>query len=130
MASGFFIQYQPVKKRLTTNDDGDAPECMYHYLFNLFVFQFRVMDISYFMDECTDWELNDVVENIPFLDRNIWEASRMNAYVMAQINSRKKLTFQDICKFKWEEPDSIAIDMEISSEDIERLKQLSEKWAN
>jgi len=29
------------------------------------------------MEECTEWELNDIVSNIPYVDRNIWETSRM-----------------------------------------------------
>jgi len=60
------------------------------------------MDIHYFMDMCTDWELYNIVDNLPNLDRNLWESSRLIAYVVAQVNSKKKLTFQDICSFKWE----------------------------
>jgi hypothetical protein len=35
------------------------------------------------MDNCTDWELNNLIENIPYLDRNLWESSRLNSYVTA-----------------------------------------------
>lgn len=80
------------------------------------------------MDICTDWELNNLIENIPYLDRNLWEASRLNSYVTAQVNSRKKISFQDICTFKWEEKGSQVKDIEISNEDITRLKELSKKW--
>lgn len=80
------------------------------------------------MEECTEWELNDIVNNIPYVDRNIWESSRMQAYVTAQVNSRKKLELSDICKFKWEEKSTDQSDMEISNDDIQRLKQLSKQW--
>lgn len=80
------------------------------------------------MDECTDWELNDLVDNIPYLDRNMWEAHRLNAYVQAQVNTKKKMTFQDICSFKWEEKGDEEVNREITNDDIERLKRLSEKW--
>lgn len=70
--------------------------------------------------------------NIPYMDRNLWETARLNAYVVAQVNSRRKLTQQDICKFKWEESDIADFgnenDIEISNEDIDRLKQLSTKF--
>nr|DAW29837.1 MAG TPA: hypothetical protein [Caudoviricetes sp.] len=29
------------------------------------------------MEDCTEWELNDIVNNIPYVDRNLWETSRM-----------------------------------------------------
>ncbi len=80
------------------------------------------------MEECTEWELNDIVNNIPYVDRNIWETSRMQAYVTAQVNSQKKLELSDICKFKWEENETNDSDTLISNEDIERLKKLSKQW--
>lgn len=89
-------------------------------------FQFRIITIEYFMDDCTDWELNNLIENIQYLDRNLWESSRLNSYVTAQVNSRKKISFQDICTFKWEEKETE--DIEISDDDIQRLKQLSRIW--
>lgn len=66
------------------------------------------------------WEINDIIQLLPYLDRNLWETSRLNAYVTAQVNSRKTLKQNDICKFKWEESEE---NIEISNEDIERLKQ-------
>ena len=101
---------------------------MYHYLFNLLCFQFKVVSIPYFMDECTQWELNDIVENLPYMDRNMWEAARLNAYIVAQVNSKKTLKMQDICKFKWDEDESKNI--EISNSDIERLKEKARRIQN
>ncbi len=83
------------------------------------------------MDRCSLWELNDIVENIPYLDRTNWETARLNAYVVAQVNSKKHITQQDICKFKWEETKQTVKEehnYDISNEDIERLKQLSLKF--
>ena len=80
------------------------------------------------MDDCTDWELNNLIENIPYLDRNLWESSRLNSYVTAQVNSRKKISYQDICNFKCEEKETEEKNIEISDDDIERLKQLSMIW--
>lgn len=82
------------------------------------------------MDECTDWEVNDILECLPYTDRNLWESQRLNAFVTAQVNSRKKLQMHDICEFKWEEKteNKNEDDVEISTEDINRLKELSKQW--
>ncbi len=83
------------------------------------------------MDNCSIWELDEIVNNIPYLDRTQWETSRLNAYVVAQVNSRKHISQQDICKFKWEEEDTVSKEehnYEITNDDIERLKQLSKQF--
>lgn len=87
------------------------------------------------MDKCSVWEINDIVENLPYLDRNLWEAQRLNTYVLAQVNSKRHLTQQEILKFKWEEDNSQDFvqqehNYEISNDDIARLKQLSKQWEN
>lgn len=82
------------------------------------------------MDKLTDWEINDIVLNLPYLDRNLWETCRLNTYVVAQSNSTKKLTMQDIAKFKWEESVETESNIEISNEDIQRLKEKSKLISN
>lgn len=83
------------------------------------------------MDSCTEWELNDMIDNLPYLDRTQWETARLNAYVTAQVNSRKQLTQKDILTFKWENKEErMESDIEISNEDIDRLKKLSKQWEN
>lgn len=85
------------------------------------------------MDECTYWEINDLIDYLPYIDKNLWESQRLNAYITAQVNSRKKLTQQDICKFPWEEKNIEEFikeesDTNISNDDINRLKKLAEQW--
>lgn len=79
------------------------------------------------MDECTIWEINDIIDNLPYLDRNLWESSRLNGFITAQVNSKKKLKMQDICQFKWEEEEE-AKEQEISKVDVERLKKKSHEY--
>lgn len=89
------------------------------------------MSIGYFLDECGEYEINDVLEYLPYTDRNLWETQRLNSFITAQVNSRKKLNPTDICKFKWEtDLEDIEVEhvTEISNNDIERLKQLSKQW--
>lgn len=85
------------------------------------------------MDKCTDWEINDLIDNIPYLDRNLWDSQRLNAYITAQVNSKKKLTQQDICKFKWDEKnvEEFVKDeslTKMTNDDINRLKDLAKQW--
>lgn len=79
------------------------------------------------MDKMEDYEVNDVISNLSYLDRNDWERSRLNAYVVAQVNSRKQLKPTDIIKFSWDTEEGIRQDTSISNEDIERLKKKSEQ---
>ena len=84
------------------------------------------------MDECTEWELNDLVDLLPYCDRATWETARLNAYVTAQVNSKKKLSQQDICKFKWEDCEDLFEEekhiTEITDDDILRLQKLADQW--
>lgn len=73
-----------------------------------------------------------MVDNVGYTDRNQWESARLNAYVTAQVNSKKKLGVKDILTFNWEkeDEDTFEKDYEISNEDINRLKELSKQWEN
>jgi hypothetical protein len=67
---------------------------------------------------------------IPYLERNQWEQTRVLAYILAQVNSKKKLSPSDIVSFKWDDNNGIEEEhiTSISDSDIERLKKLSKKW--
>lgn len=78
------------------------------------------------MDEMQDYEIQDCLDNIPYLCTNEWESARLNAYVTAQVNSKKKLSPQDIVKFAWEK-EEVSSNIEISNEDIDRLRKKSEQ---
>mgnify|MGYP001009477014 CR=1 FL=1 len=75
----------------------------------------------------TEWEINDIIESLPYLDRNLWETCRLNAYITAQVNSTKKLSMQDIIKFSWDTESNDKGSIEISNEDIKRLKEKAKK---
>lgn len=83
------------------------------------------MTIDYFMDKLEIWEINDIMENLPYLDRTIWETARLNGYITAQVNSKKKLKPQDICKFKWDDEEK---EVEITKKDINRLKAKANEY--
>lgn len=76
------------------------------------------------MDEMMEWEATSLMEMIDHADRNLWECCRMQMYIIAQVNSKKKLKPKDIMKFPWEK--ASAEETNITNNDIERLKQKAE----
>ena len=85
------------------------------------------------MDRMQIYELTDIFENLPFMDVNSWEQTRLQVYTTSQIMSTKKLKLTDILKFPWEkekedeergkEKEEYKLPQEISNEDIKRLKE-------
>jgi hypothetical protein len=74
------------------------------------------------MDYMQEYEIRTIVDNIPFLDRNNWEQTRLSMYANAQMNTKKKLTVKDIVTFPWEK-EVEQHNTEISTEDIKRLRE-------
>lgn len=55
------------------------------------------------MDELQQWELNTIVENIQYLDKNQREIDRYKLYVSIQSNSKKKLKPEEIMRLPWDD---------------------------
>ena len=79
------------------------------------------LDPTYVLDEMEMFEIRALLKYEYYSHKDDWEQSRMIAYMIAQTNSKKKLTFQDITKFYWEDEEE-KHDTSITKEDIERLK--------
>ena len=60
---------------------------------------------------------------------NSWEQCRFISYVLAQINSTKKLKPTDILSFTWDKEEDNKNTM-ITNEDIERLKNKAKQYLN
>lgn len=114
---------EQTKKRVDPSVAMGGDALIFHELFNVLVFQFRVVSVEYFMDEMTEWEINDIIDNLPYLDRNMWEACRLSAWITIQANSRDEVAMQDVLKFKWDDASVSTKEIEISNEDIERLRE-------
>lgn len=76
--------------------------------------------MEYFMDTLQDWEVQDIYNNLQYVDCATWEQTRWLMYVIAQVNSRKQLKVTDILKFPWDGGGEATT---ISKEDIERLRK-------
>lgn len=71
------------------------------------------------------YELNDIINNIPYIDKNEWERFRYTIYSNIQMNCKKKLKPTDIIKYNWD-----IVEKEnnnISNEDIKRLQEKANK---
>lgn len=55
-----------------------------------------------------------------------WEEARLIAYVIAQVNSKKKKKINEFLEFDWEKPEKG--DTSISKADIRRLKKKAQAY--
>ena len=74
-----------------------------------------------------EYEVNTIIENLPYLDRNSWEQHRFQIYSSVQMNSKKKISPTDIMQFAWDNSNE---ETSIASKDIERLKNKSKEISN
>lgn len=82
---------------------------------------------KYVLDEMQMYEINALMDNKHLAVKDSWEQSRMIAYIIAQVNSKKKLNPDDIIKFSWDE-NTASVDTSISDKDIERLRQKADNF--
>lgn len=74
-----------------------------------------------------EYEVNTIIQNLPYLDRNSWEQYRFQIYSSVQMNSKKQINPTDIMKFAW---DSKEEETSITSTEIERLRNKSKEISN
>lgn len=74
-----------------------------------------------------EYEVNTIINNLQYLDKNEWERHRHSLYSQIQMNSKTQISPKDIMKFAWDEETHAN---SISEADIERLKQKSKQIYN
>ena len=85
------------------------------------VFGYRMVDYQYFMDKLQPWEVDTLIEAIPYADRPTWEQTRLKIFSTAAMFSKSQLTVKDIMRFAWDVEETP--DIEVTQSDIERLRQ-------
>lgn len=75
------------------------------------------------MNDLEMWEANELCYRLQYCDKPLREALRYNAYVTAQLFSKKKLKLSDVLKLPF---DDLYVDHNIEDKDIERLKQATQ----
>lgn len=82
---------------------------------------------EYVLDEMETYEINAILKYGYYSEQEGWEQARLNAYMTAQVNSKRKLKVEDICKFPWEEEEKEK-HTSISEEDIKRLRNKAQNY--
>ncbi len=78
--------------------------------------------MEYFMSDLQNFEVELLYENLKYADRPSWEQTRLLAFILAQVNSKKKLEITEILSFPWERAEDIH-DIEMTNEDRDRLRE-------
>lgn len=98
-------------------------------LFKLLCFQYKVVSVEYFMDSLQEYEIEPIVQNIPFIEKGDWERTRFLAYCNIQKSSSKRISLQDLITFPWEKEESNTDQINgnsnepLSKENIQHLKE-------
>lgn len=79
------------------------------------------IDPDYFLDEMKWYEVEACIKGLENKNKASWEQCRFISYMIAQVNSTKKLKLNDILSFTWDKEEDNKNTM-ITNEDIERLK--------
>ena len=72
------------------------------------------------------YEIQAVMDYEYYAHKDSWEQTRLLAYIMAQVNSRKTLKQSDILDFYWEKKE--VVDTSNSNSDLERLKKKAQQY--
>ena len=67
-------------------------------------------------------ELSDILDNIQFADRSLWESQRISNFLNCQMNSKKKLNLTDIYRLPFDEDET---DEQLSKDDFEQMQKQS-----
>ena len=69
-----------------------------------------------------EWEVYNFYDSLKYCNRSEWEQTRLIMYILAQVNSKKKLEITEILSFPWDGPEDTH-DIEITDEQRDRLKE-------
>lgn len=94
-------------------------------MFKILCFEFKLVSVEYFMNQLEEWEINTLIESIPYADRTQWEMCRQMLYLTAQVNSKKKLKPKDIMEFAWEKPEKVKAHETPTHEEISKARDMA-----
>lgn len=55
------------------------------------------------MSELQEYEVELFYDSLKYANRPEWEQTRLLMYILAQVNSKKKLEITDLMKFPWDD---------------------------
>ena len=83
---------------------------------------------DYVLDKMQMYELEALISSLYQKNRESWEQTRLLAYILAQVNSSKKLKPSDILSFVWDNDNKG--NTSISNEDVKRLKERAKQYTS
>lgn len=69
-----------------------------------------------------EWEVYNFYDSLKYCNRSEWEQTRLIMYILAQVNSKKKLEMTEILSFPWDRPEDIH-NIEMTNEQRDTLKE-------
>lgn len=69
---------------------------------------------EYFMDKMRFYEIYDILQFVPYVDKSQWETTRFLSLVIAQKFCKKRLKLKDMFELPWDERE-----LEMSSKELE-----------
>ena len=83
---------------------------------------------DYVLDKMQWYEINAAMKYQHYSIKDGWEQARLVAYMVAQVNSKRTLTMDEIVKFPWENEDDTPAKTAITKEEIEQLKKEADQY--
>lgn len=74
------------------------------------------------MDKMEFYEIRALMKHQHYAYKDSWEQARLVAYLIAQVNSKKKLKVTDIMEFDWDKENE-ATKQAVSNEEIKKLRE-------
>lgn len=88
--------------------------------------QYGIVSFDYFLDKMKPYELVIICDSLHLRTKDSWEQSRMIAYIIAQVNSKKHLKPTDIIKFGWENQNKdTKKNSAITVDEVEQIKKVA-----
>ena len=82
---------------------------------------------EYVLDKMEWYEAQVALKYGYYASKDTQKANRLVAYIIAQVNSKKRLKIEDIIKFPWENEDIEKV-QPTSKADLERLRKKAENY--
>lgn len=98
----------------------------YTELLQLICVQYGIVSFDYFLDKMKPYELVIICDSLHLRTKDSWEQSRMIAYIIAQVNSKKHLKPTDIITFGWEKQNKdTKKNSAITVDEVEQIKKVA-----
>ena len=95
-------------------------------MFRTLCFEYRLIDIKYFLDELQQWEAAELIQNIEYVDRNERELIRYQLYAAIQPNIKKRISLKDVFSLPWDKKHHDEYDEEMDK----RLEEEAKSFAD